>query len=288
MEVAPNNETIIAQSLGRSPEVQIGAVDGGWRLARWRRFLGDYDVPALPDPMFVVHIGGKRHLRARTGGRLSEISSMPGLATIVPPGMATSWRVDGELDVVTLSIAGKDLEAAPGRGQFERMRFAFSDPLGVALTRQILAELYTPQSAARDAYLSALVEALKAHALRGPLAANSTSFPTSDHSAYRIHQVMNAVQARPEVDHTLDSLAAQAGLSPSHFSRMFRRATGVSPHQYVLRARLERAQTLLASRELSIAQVAGALGFATQSHFTRAFRNYCGQTPSLWRRAHSP
>jgi AraC family transcriptional regulator len=58
---------------------------------------------------------------------------------------------------------------------------------------------------------------------------------------------------------------------------------GVSPHQYVMKARLDRAQEMLAGSDLTIAQVADSLGFASQSHFTRAFRGHAGQTPSSWR-----
>jgi AraC-like DNA-binding protein len=57
----------------------------------------------------------------------------------------------------------------------------------------------------------------------------------------------------------------------------------LSPHQYVIKARLDRAQELLAGSDLTIAQVADALGFTSQSHFTRAFRAHAGQTPSAWR-----
>ena len=78
-------------------------------------------------------------------------------------------------------------------------------------------------------------------------------------------------------------MAAQAGLTPSHFCRVFKRATGVTPHQYVMKARLDRARDLLGQSDLSIAQVAEMTGFTSQSHFTRAFRQYAGDTPSGWR-----
>ena len=278
-----SNEAIISDVLGRAADIEIGAPDSGWHLSRWRQFVGSYDLPALPDPLFVVHVAGKPRVRTWDRDAWSESSSIPGCATIVPAGRPTGWLVDGELDVVTLSIASPKLQAATARDQFSRLRFAFADPLGVALTRQVLAELYAPQTPERKVYVSALVEALKAHMLRGPLAANAASFPTSDFSSYRIHHIMNAVLEKPEADHSLEMMAAGAGLTVSHFCRVFKRATGVSPHQYVMKARLDRAQEMLSVTDLSIAQVAEALGFTSQSHFTRAFRNYAGQTPSDWR-----
>lgn len=280
-----SNEQIISDALGRRADVELGDRGGSWRLSRWRQFVGSYQLPALPDPTFVVHIAGKPRVKTWMRDSWSDASSIPGCATIVPAGRPTGWLVDGELDVVTLSISSEAVEAAPARDQFRSMRFAFSDPLAVALTRQVLAELYEPQTAERDVYVTTLVDALKAHMLRGPQAANAAAFPTSEFSAYRIHHIMNLVLERPEQEHSLETMAADAGLTPSHFCRIFKRATGISPHKYVMKARLERAQELLANSEMPIAQVADALGFNSQSHFTRAFRGFAGQTPSSWRSA---
>ncbi|MCH7628148.1 MAG: helix-turn-helix transcriptional regulator [Proteobacteria bacterium] len=277
------NEQIISDALGRGADVQIGARDNSWRLSRWRQFVGTYELPALPDPTFVVHIAGKPQIRTRLADGWSETSSIPGCATILPSGRPSGWLVDGELDVVTLSIASRDLQGVPAADQFRALRFAFSDPLGVALTRQILAEIYAPQDEARKVYVSTLVDALTAHMLRGPLAANGTPIPTSDFSAHRLHAVMNAVLAKPGDDHPIEAMAAMTGLTPSHFCRVFKRATNLTPHQFVMKARLERAQDLLATTDLSVAQIADQLGFASQSHLTRAFRGFTGATPGAWR-----
>ncbi len=278
-----NDEAIIADALGRAPDVRLGD-DSGWRLCRWRQFVGSYTLPALPDPIFVVHIAGKPSVRTWERDGWSENASFPGCATIVPSGQPTGWLVDGELDVVTLSLASHDLQHSGALDRFARMHFAFSDPLGVALTRQVLGELYAPASPARDVYVDALVNALKAHMIRGPLAAPRPDIPTADFSAHRIHQAMNAIHQRPEEPHGLEEMAAQAGVTPSHFCRIFKRASGVSPHQYVMKARLDRAQQLLAQSNLSMAAIAETLGFTSQSHFTRAFRRFTGATPGDFRR----
>jgi AraC family transcriptional regulator len=279
-----NGEAIIADALGRAPDVQIGADSDGWRLSRWRQFVGSYTLPPLPDPIFVVHIAGKPTVRTWERDGWSESSSFPGCATIVPSGQTTGWLVDGELDVVTLSIGSAALRQAPAVDRFKRMRFAFCDPLGVALTRQVLGELYTPPSPERDVYVGALVNALQAHMLRGPIGGDAADIPTSAFSAYRLHHVMNAILQHPEDEHSLDKMAAEAGVTPSHFCRIFKKANGVSPHQYVIKARLGRAQELLANSDTPLALIADSLGFTSQSHFTRAFRQFTGRTPSEFRR----
>jgi AraC family transcriptional regulator len=163
------------------------------------------------------------------------------------------------------------------------MRFAFSDALGAALARQILAELYKPLSDGRDAYVAALIDALKAHMMRGPSTAGHADFPTSSFSSYRIHNVLDAINKKPEAEQSLEELSAIAGITPSHFCRVFKRAVGLSPHQYLLKARLERAQQMLGYSDVSIAVVADMLGFTSQSHFNRVFRKYSGEAPTSFR-----
>jgi AraC family transcriptional regulator len=82
-------------------------------------------------------------------------------------------------------------------------------------------------------------------------------------------------------------LAQQIGFSPYHFARLFRRTTGESPHQFVMRQRVEHAQRLLMQRDAPLAAVALACGFANQSHFTQSFKRQIGLTPRAYRQARS-
>lgn len=78
---------------------------------------------------------------------------------------------------------------------------------------------------------------------------------------------------------TVTGLAALAGLSPSAFSRTFRRSTGRSPYQYVKNVRLDRACELLADPDFGVAAVAEKVGYASTSHFIKEFRARFGATP---------
>ena len=82
----------------------------------------------------------------------------------------------------------------------------------------------------------------------------------------------------------LGELAAVARLSPFHFSRAFKQATGSAPHQFVIARRVRRAQLLLAAGSCSQAQIAYETGFASQSHFASTFRRVTGMTPGQYRR----
>lgn len=277
------NEQIISDVLGRGADIDIGAPVRSWRLSRWRQFVGAYELPALPDPTFVVHIAGKSQVKTKLDFGWSETSSIPGCATILPAGRPSGWLVDGELDVVTLSISRRVLSGTPSEHQFAKLRFAFSDPLGVALTRQVLNELYAPQDDARRDYMAVLVDTLKTHMIYGPGHMLEHHIPTSDFSAYRLHQVMNHVTRNLGEDHSVEMLASMVNLTPSHFCRVFKQATNLTPHRYVMKMRLEKARELLMQSNLSLAEISDLLGFNSQSHFTRAFRDFSGSPPGTWR-----
>jgi AraC family transcriptional regulator len=81
----------------------------------------------------------------------------------------------------------------------------------------------------------------------------------------------------------LADMAAAAGLSRMHFAAQFRVATGLPPHEYLQRRRIERTQDLLSNSKQALVQIALEAGFKTQSHFTTVFSRVVGQTPNSWR-----
>jgi AraC family transcriptional regulator len=83
---------------------------------------------------------------------------------------------------------------------------------------------------------------------------------------------------------SLQQIAAEFGVSVSHFARAFRISTGLPPHQWLLRQRVNAAKQLMAVRDLPLAEIAISTGFANQSHFTRVFSSVVGVSPGAWRR----
>src|SRR5262250_1117451 len=102
-------------------------------------------------------------------------------------------------------------------------------------------------------------------------------------SPARLRRVKEFVHAKMEDELSLGELAQSVGLSIAHFSEMFRKSTGETPHQFVLRLRVERAKEKLRSAESRVLDVAIACGFKTQQHFARVFRQLCGATPTEYR-----
>lgn len=100
-----------------------------------------------------------------------------------------------------------------------------------------------------------------------------------------IARVVDYIEASIDQDLRLGSLAAVAAMSPYHFARRFKETVGTTPHAYVLWRRVERARSLLGVPGNSLAHVAVASGFSSQSHLTTAFQNALGVTPDRYRRS---
>src|SRR6266404_5622244 len=100
----------------------------------------------------------------------------------------------------------------------------------------------------------------------------------------RLLRIKELIHAKMEDDLSLDEMAEVAGLSTAHFARMFLKSTGETPHQFVLRQRLERAKAMLRSPNARVLDVAVACGFKTQQHFAQAFRDIYRVSPTEYRR----
>lgn len=102
------------------------------------------------------------------------------------------------------------------------------------------------------------------------------------------HRILNRVREKIEANLdtvlSLDCLARESGYSRAHFLRMFRAATGLTPHQYVLGLRLSRAQDSLKKKDARIIDIAVSCGFSSQSHMTSVFRQRLEMTPGEFRR----
>src|SRR5882672_10236766 len=99
----------------------------------------------------------------------------------------------------------------------------------------------------------------------------------------RLRRIKELVHVKMEDDLSLDEMAQSVGLSTAHFGRMFRKSTGETPHQFVLRQRVERAKAMLRVPDARILDVAVACGFKTQQHFAQVFRDVCRVSPTEYR-----
>lgn len=157
------------------------------------------------------------------------------------------------------------------------------DPLmqhiGLALLAEANAE--TPSG---KLYADSLVQTLTLHLLKN----YSTANVVQEHlngglSGYKLRRVTDFINANLEEDLSLGEIAAVADLSQFHFARAFRKTTGLTPQQYVMHQRIERAKELLSKDDLPLVEISLRAGFKNQSHFTTLFRKFTKLTPKTWR-----
>lgn len=102
----------------------------------------------------------------------------------------------------------------------------------------------------------------------------------------RLQRVFSHIRENIGQELSVTELAQVAGMSQYYFSKLFKMSTGTTPHQYVMRQRVERAQEHLRETRIGLADVAMKVGFETQSHFTSVFRRLAGITPKHYREMH--
>ena len=105
----------------------------------------------------------------------------------------------------------------------------------------------------------------------------------SELPACRLRRVTQYIQENLQRELRLAELSALVHMSPYHFARLFKRSTGVPPHRFLIRRRIDEARALLAARTVPIGAIARLVGFRTPSHFTTTFRRITGMTPSAYR-----
>lgn len=252
------------------------------------------DVSALLEDKFtrvcitLEEVGGPFEIGS---GSLQPKGRSPvyGATSVIPPntraqGMGKGLRfmrqlllqMDEETLVTSLGDA-VDVEQAL------RPRMMIPDPRVLRLGRVVADECALGTSISRaysDSLSVALISALagtdtlelNVHNSRGGLA------------PWQIRRVTDYLLQNLTEDLELSTQANLIGLSKSHFCRAFKASTGVSPHQWLLKARVERAKQHLLVSELPIAEVALTVGFADQAHFTRTFTRLEGVSPRAWQR----
>jgi AraC family transcriptional regulator len=137
---------------------------------------------------------------------------------------------------------------------------------------------------ANQLYLDSLanvlaVELLRHHATTQPLV------PTYEGGLplYQLQQVLDYIDAHLTENLQLATLAQLLDLSQFHFSRLFKQSLGISPYQYLIQQRVERAQQLLQGRDRAITDIALDCGFSSSSHLSKQFRQVTGMTPTAYR-----
>src|SRR6516165_11952741 len=229
----------------------------------------------------VIEVGSQRSAMRRVTFQAGEIGFAPRLMK--------QWVGNGHQERLRLTVSDAALAAAREgiRGAVELGHWCkMGDVRLAALVKAVDAERIAGFPSGR-LFLDSIEQAIAA-ALVDAYAGQSRSVRPlrGGLGPARLRMVKDLVHAKIEEELTLVEMAQSVELSPAHFSRMFRKSTGETPHQFVLRTRIERAKEMLREAEMRVLDVAVACGFKTQQHFARVFRRISGASPTQYRRYH--
>jgi len=150
----------------------------------------------------------------------------------------------------------------------------------------VLQTAFVATDAASQLYAATLADALAVHFLRRYVASRPPApAEPGGLSPTKLQRTTAYIQAHLEQALSLTTLATLVHLSPDHFARLFKKATGQTPHQYILACRIARAKQLLAETDLPLSTISLQVGCTDQSYFTALFRQHVTMTPKAYRNA---
>ncbi len=210
-----------------------------------------------------------------------------GSVCITPAGQPISARWDAPLENMGISLDPQFVIETAAENHFSPS-FEFievyreQDALVQHIGLTLLAEVESDTPAVR-LFTDSLIQTLTLHLLANYSTARRSQAANGGLPGYKMRRVKEFIDANLEEGLSLADIAAVAGLSQYHFSRAFRKTAGLTPQQYVMQQRIERAKVLLADGELPIVEISLRTGFKNQSHFTTLFRKFTKVTPKSWR-----
>lgn len=267
----------------------------GWRGLQAVRYrdLGtnEIQIPSLSQHLLILHTKPAPVMNLRYQDVKREIPPSVGSITVIPPGSVTDccWR--GTKDGFNIHL-DPNLVAQVAASSFEldlsRTAVPSRDALMAPDLRSIMLAVDTELrtgGVGGPLIVESLANILAVHLIRHLFGLGQR--PTATHSAFprrKLATVIDYIMANLDAKPTVEQMADLAQLSPYHFMRQFKAATGLSPHQFLISRRVQLAQHLLRKKRfISLADVAIRSGFSDQSQFSFHFKRIVGLTPGQFR-----
>ena len=260
-----------------------------WRAGSERTL--EFSAETIPDCHVVKIVLRTMNIRFSVSGRtVQDGVTTPGMVHVTEPAVPARCLFRGPYDVLHLYVPntliaeyGRDMpghHAPVLRSEAVPRKDMILDSLGRALL-----EANRVGGAFGQTYADCISMAIVARLLGSAngVGTSERSRESGKLAPWRLKRAIDYVEARLDEPMSLAEVASSAGLTRMHFAAQFRAATGLRPHEYLLRRRIERAQEILVGTGMSLVDVALSVGFQTQSHFTSVFKRYAGQPPRAWR-----
>lgn len=240
-----------------------------------------------------VTLAGRFPVRRKgDGAPQPAVAVQPGFVSILPLGFEeTEVEIASPVETVHIFLAPSvtdhsaliDYDADPAKTEVGRYT-GMSDPLLKEIAASLLGVISRSSETSDRLFVEGASAMLAAHLVsKYSSFAQRRASPSPTLSYDKLQRVLDLIEHRLADDIGLDELAAEACLSSFHFSRLFQKATGLSPHRYLTERRVREAKTKLAEGRLSLVEIALEVGFGSQGNFNRTFRKHTGLTPGQFR-----
>jgi AraC family transcriptional regulator len=280
------------------PSTSSGKAWGGVSAARVGQVVDELTVPAIASHAIMMNIGSPFSMEERLDGRVYRTFGNKGDIAVVPAGrpIEFSARKPQEVEsfVMHLDPDFVDRIAQAEGVNTEGIELVGSvggrDPKLEQFGLSLLSELEN-EAVLGGLYAESLATLLAVHLLRSHsslgrgAACTMEQGPSGALSGSALRRVKDYIEDNLAETLTLSEISGVAHMSPFHFSRVFKLATGLSPHRYVVGRRVERAKDLLTNTNLPLHEVARLSGFSDQSHLAKHTRRLLGAAPRSLRLA---
>ncbi|MCP4118478.1 MAG: helix-turn-helix transcriptional regulator [Desulfobacteraceae bacterium] len=291
MHECTGTQTLSSDSQSLDLSIISSSADLGWQGIRVERAVA-YDLAmdkqAFPLHTFSLVTGPAYEWESLENGRFQKMRSCPGDVSVYPADRAVSQRFEGYKEFVCLTVEPAALVNMASDPTLElrtgfHNRHNVNDPQLKALLTAFLAEAEAGGPNGRM-FVDALMTAFSVHYLTHYAETRLSPEPGPGLEQRQIGRAKEFIAAHLAENISLDQVAKAAGMSKFHFSRRFKDKIGITPHQYLLKSRTQKAKELL-KKGRSIAGVAYELGFNDQSHFGRIFLKNEGVSPGAFARS---
>ena len=217
--------------------------------------------------------------------------AMPGMFHVTAPGTKAGCLFRSPYDNLHLHVPNRLIAeysreiAVDQTGPFLSRAALTKDPMIEPLGRALLGAVQIDNTLGSH-YADCISTAIVVRLLTSVDSAAPSARPKiAELPRWRLKRVIEFFEANLAEPISTADIASTIGLTRMHFAAQFRAATGLRPHEYMLRRRIERAQEMLLGTKMSVVDIALSVGFQTQSHFTAVFNRFVGQPPQAWRRS---
>jgi len=238
---------------------------------------------------FALAVSSPATWKASSGNKTEQIKADPGEVWLNPPNTPFTHEVNEPCFFIILLVDETELyrnftEKLPSRKLAFLNQYNVNDPALAGMINLFYEEAKN-ESRNGKAYIDTLKKLISAYFIKNysdyqDIISGNRSTILSDEM---VDSVNEYIQSHLYDDISIDSLAFNTGLSRFYFLREFKKATGITPYQYILKFKLEKAVELLLKSDKPIIEIALNLGFTDQSHFTRTFTARYGISPKRYK-----